>query len=83
MADWIMFLLAIRRDEPEWQQRLSAFYDGYGTPESGEVAQFRQEIYKAMHIGTCAVGSARSGNKEDIARARRELREIAQALLQG
>jgi aminoglycoside phosphotransferase (APT) family kinase protein len=80
MADWIMFLLVIRRGEPEWRQWLSAFYDGYGLPASDESAQFRQEVYRAMHIGTCAVGSARNGNKEDIARARRELCGIAQAL---
>jgi aminoglycoside phosphotransferase (APT) family kinase protein len=80
MADWIMFLLAIRSDEPEWRQRLSAFYERYGASERGEAAQFRQEVYKAMHIGTCAVWSARNGNKEDIARAHRELRKIAQTL---
>ena len=80
MADWIMFLLAIRGGEPEWQPWLSAFYDGYGTPESDGAARFRQEIYKAMHIGTCAVGSARNGNQGDVARARRDLSEIAQVL---
>lgn len=82
MADWIMFLLAIRREETEWQQRLSAFYDGYGTPESSVAVQYRQEVYKALHIGTCAVGSARNGNQEDVARARRDLRGIAQLLPQ-
>ncbi len=79
MADWIMFLLAIRQDEPEWQGRLSAFYEGYGTPDHGRAAQFRLQAYKAMHIGTAVVGSARTGDVETIARGIRDLREIAQA----
>jgi aminoglycoside phosphotransferase (APT) family kinase protein len=80
LADWIMFLLNIRRQEPEWQQPLSAFFDGYGKPDDRAAAQFRQEIYIAMHIGTCAVASARNGNEEDIARAYRDLGEIARSL---
>ena len=80
MADWIMFLLAIRQDRPEWQQRLSAFYDGYGTPGSSEAAQFRQEIYKAMHIGSAAVWCCRNGDEGGIARAYRELGEMPRSL---
>ena len=78
-ADWIMFLWAVRRDEPEWQERLSAFDDGYGAPERDEGTRFRQEVYRAMHIGACAVGAATSGDGDTVARARRELREIARA----
>jgi aminoglycoside phosphotransferase (APT) family kinase protein len=80
MADWIMFLLTIRQDKPEWQQRLCAFYDGYGTPKSSGAAQFRQKIYKAMHIGDAAVWCSRNGDEEGIVRAYRELSEIAQRL---
>ncbi|HUT21520.1 MAG TPA: aminoglycoside phosphotransferase family protein [Anaerolineae bacterium] len=80
MADWIMFLLAIRQDQPEWQPRLSAFYDGYGAPESGEAARLRQEIYKAMHIGLAAVWCSRNGDEESVARAYRDLGEIARSL---
>jgi len=80
MADWIMFLLAIRRDEPEWQPWLSAFYDGYGIPASGPAAHFRQEVYKTMHIGSAAVGALRNGDGKTVARARRDLHEIAQEL---
>jgi aminoglycoside phosphotransferase (APT) family kinase protein len=86
MADWIMFLLAIRRDDPAWQgrrswtARVSAFFEGYGIPTSDGAALFRQEVYKAMHIGLCAVWGAKKGDEGDVARARRELREIARAL---
>jgi len=59
---------------------LSAFYEGYGKPDIHPTARFRQEIYKAMHIGTCAVASARENNKEDMDRADRDLREIARSL---
>jgi hypothetical protein len=75
-----MFLLNIRRQELEWQQPLFAFFDGYGKPDDPAAAQFRQEIYKGMHIGTCAVAGAKNGNEEDIARAYRDLGEIAQSL---
>lgn len=80
LADWIMFLLAIRSKEPEWQQQLSAFNDGYGRSEGIEGTQFRQEIYKAMHIGTSVIWATRNGDAESILRARRELGEIAQVL---
>ena len=80
LADWIMFLLNIRQQEPEWQQPLSAFFDGYGKPDHCAAAQFRQESYIAMHIGTSAVGSARDGNEEDIARAYRDLDQISRSL---
>lgn len=81
MADWIMFPLAVRRDDPAWQQRLSAFYNGYGrTPGSDKAAQFRQEVYKAMHIGLSAVWCLRNGDRKIVTRAYRDLYEIAQAL---
>ena len=80
MADWIMFLLTVRQNKPEWQQRLCAFYDGYRTPKSSGAAQFRQKIYKAMHIGDASVWCSRNGDEEGIVRAYRELSEIAQRL---
>jgi aminoglycoside phosphotransferase (APT) family kinase protein len=80
MADWIMFLLTIRQDKPEWRQRLCAFYDGYGTLQSSGAAQFRQKIYEAMHIGSAAVWCSRNGDEEGVDRAYRELGEIAQSL---
>jgi aminoglycoside phosphotransferase (APT) family kinase protein len=80
MADWIIFLLAVREDEPEWQPRLSAFHAGYGTREHGEAARFRLEIYKAMHIGSAAVWCSTNGDREGVARAYRHLSEMAQSL---
>ena len=80
LADWIMFLLAIRNNETEWQGQLSAFKDGYGMFERNRATLFRQEIYKAMHIGTSVIWATRHGDAESISRARRELGEIAQVL---
>jgi aminoglycoside phosphotransferase (APT) family kinase protein len=80
LADWIMFLLAIRRNDTEWQGQLSAFNDGYGKFENNRATQFRQEVYKAMHIGTSVIWATRNGDTESILRARRELGEIAQVL---
>ena len=80
LADWIMFLLDIRSNDTEWQEQLSAFNEGYGKSERNMATQFRQEIYKAMHIGTSVSWATRHGDTESILRARRELGEIAQAL---
>ena len=80
LADWIMFLLAIRSNETEWQGQISAFSDGYGKSESDPTTQFRQEVYKAMHIGSSVIWATRHGDTESILRARRELGEIAQML---
>ncbi len=79
-ADWIMFLLSIRSEETQWQQPLAAFNHGYGTLEESGTRQFRQEIYKAMHIGSSAVWAAKHGIQEDIERARQDLERIARLL---
>ena len=80
LADWIMFLLDIRSNETEWQHQISAFNNGYGKSESSRSTRFRQEVYKAMHIGTSVIWATRNGDAESILRARRELGEIAQVL---
>jgi aminoglycoside phosphotransferase (APT) family kinase protein len=80
MADWIMFLWGIRRDRPEWKGRFAAFRAGYGTGKDDEATRYRREVYKAMHIGSARVWAARNEDEGGIARAGRELREIAQAL---
>ncbi len=86
MADWIMFLFAIRRDTPEWQNRITAFFNGYGPPDTMPTspfsAQFRQEVYKAMHIGLAAIWGTRNKKREDVAQANIELQTIAQTLPQ-
>lgn len=80
LVDWIMFLLSIRSEERYWQSRLAAFYSGYGALGQSETTQFRQEIYKAMHVGSSAVWAARHGNQEDIQRAHQDLSRIAMVL---
>jgi len=80
LADWIMFCLSIRSEEEEWQGRISAFYQGYGGVDKSTTAQFRQEAYKAMHIGSSVVWGAKHGNREDIERGTRDLHRIAHLL---
>ena len=80
LADWIMFLLSIRSDEKQWQPRVAAFDRGYGALERSESTRFRQEVYKAMHIGSSALWAAQHGNQEDIQRARQDLSRIAALL---
>lgn len=80
LADWMMFLLSIRSEEKYWQPQLAAFYSGYGALRESETTQFRQELYKAMHIGASAVWAARHGNQEDLQRATRDLSRIATLL---
>ncbi|MEM7538674.1 MAG: aminoglycoside phosphotransferase family protein [Chloroflexota bacterium] len=80
MADWIIFLLTIRQSVPKWQPIIQAFYEGYGEPEPNErdvqSAQFRQQIYTAMHIGSSVIWSIRQGHEGGIERGHRELGEI-------
>lgn len=80
LADWIMFLLSIRTDEAEWGPRSAAFQTGYGASPTTATVQFRQEVYKAMHVGLSAVWGARHGNREDIGRARQDLGRISRIL---
>lgn len=80
LVDWIMFLLSIRSEEMYWQSRLAAFYSGYGALGESKTTQFRQEVYKAMHVGSSAVWAARHGNQEDIQRAHQDLGRIAMVL---
>jgi aminoglycoside phosphotransferase (APT) family kinase protein len=76
LADWIMFLLSIRKEEAVWKPRVAAFQAGYGASPPTATMQFRQEVYKAMHIALSAVWSARHGNREDIGRANQDLDRI-------
>jgi aminoglycoside phosphotransferase (APT) family kinase protein len=80
LADWIMFCLSIRSEEEDWQERISAFYQGYGTLEKNPAMQFRREIYNAMHIGSSIVWSVKQGNRDDIERGSEDLRRIADLL---
>jgi aminoglycoside phosphotransferase (APT) family kinase protein len=80
LADWIMFLWSIRSEEAHWQQQLAAFHNGYGPLGNGETMQFRQEVYKAMHIGSSAAWGVRHGNREDVERARQDLLKISRTL---
>jgi aminoglycoside phosphotransferase (APT) family kinase protein/SAM-dependent methyltransferase len=81
MADWTMFLLSIRRDEPEWQQPQTAFWEGYGgVSKSSNATLFREKIYQGMHFGVIVLWYAEKGDTNQVKRAYAELREIAQSL---
>ena len=80
LADWMMFLLSIRRYEEDWQARISAFHEGYGELENNTAMHVRREVYNAMHIGSSVVWGVKHGNREDIERGRQDLERIARLL---
>ena len=80
LADWIMFCLSIRNGDEEWQERISAFHQGYGGLEKGTTTQFRQGVYKAMHVGSSVVWGVKRGNRGDIERGTQDLQRIARFL---
>lgn len=80
-ADWIMFLLAIRQDDPQFQKQSSAFYAGYGSTIRGESERFRQLVYKGMHTGLMYVWGEKHDNQEDLKRAHKELVEIRDQIM--
>jgi hypothetical protein len=80
MADWLMFLLAVRRDELEWAEVQAAFWEAYGMPDNSRGVQFREEIYKAMHLGSVRLWYLKSHNLDNVDRAGYELGQIAQLL---
>jgi aminoglycoside phosphotransferase (APT) family kinase protein len=85
MADWIMFLFHVRREDPDWLDRITAFFNGYGTLDTGpttpEALQFRQTAYQAMHIGLAALWGAKHEKQADVTRAAMELHQLAQILV--
>jgi aminoglycoside phosphotransferase (APT) family kinase protein len=80
LADWCMFLFAIRSEEPEWQTPRAAFFAGYGALAQDRAILFRQEVYKAMHIGSSTVWLAKQGDQESIAKGQRDMGEVVRVL---
>ena len=80
MADMLMFLLAVRRDEPEWQEAQAAFWAAYEPPENGQTAQFRDAVYQAMHLGSVGLWYFKNQKPDVFKRAGEELRKIAHLL---
>ncbi|CAN5467336.1 hypothetical protein BH10CHL1_BH10CHL1_10600 [soil metagenome] len=80
LADWTMFLLAVRRDDPESQLMQAAFWGAYGAVEREHNTQLREEIYKAMYFGNVALWHASRGEMDVVNRAQAELQGIAQEL---
>ncbi|MCB9135164.1 MAG: phosphotransferase [Anaerolineales bacterium] len=83
-ADWIMFLLALRRENPQWEARIATFEAGYGDNEeispAPSHALLRRQIYKAMHIGLAAIWGFRHKREEEMEQATLQLDEIAESL---
>jgi aminoglycoside phosphotransferase (APT) family kinase protein len=83
LADWIIFLLAIRRDEEEWEAPIAAFCESYGPIASNQAARQRLRLYKAMHFGTMAAWYHRQGDAEVVQRALGEASMATTELLNG
>ena len=77
-----MFLLAVRRDEPESQWMQSAFWGAYGEAERNHSVRLREEIYKAMYFGNVALWHASHQEMDVVARAQAELQTITQKLIE-
>ncbi|MCX6048260.1 MAG: aminoglycoside phosphotransferase family protein [Chloroflexi bacterium] len=80
LADWTMFLLAIRRDELASQPVQAAFWEGYGEVADTPNVRLREEIYKAMYFGNVALWHAGRGEQYVVDRAQAELQAIVQTL---
>lgn len=76
MADWTMFILA-HADPDEGH---SYFWQAYGQPEETPGARFRKTVYDGMHAGTALVWSDRNSDEGTLEKAKRTLREVAEAL---
>ncbi|HEY3474252.1 MAG TPA: phosphotransferase [Anaerolineales bacterium] len=76
MADWTMFILA-HADPDEGH---SHFWQAYGRPEETPGARFRKTVYDGMHAGTALVWSARNNDEGTLEKAKRTLRQVAEAL---
>ena len=72
LADWIMFLRSIRRDEQEWQARIAAFHQGYGVLEKSKplprIARIHANLLTNMRKFAGIHGSARSKTGEPFLR---------------
>ncbi len=82
LADWILFLLLIRQEESEWQAIIDAFHEGYGKRANDRATHIRQELYRAMHIGSASVWGVTNGDTNAEERAHRELSDISRTLAQ-
>lgn len=80
MADWLIHLLDIRRDEPAWAEPQATFWQAYGKPEENRARRFRREVYTAMHAGSVRLWCWRNGDTENFIRTGDKLRRITQTL---
>jgi aminoglycoside phosphotransferase (APT) family kinase protein len=83
LADVIIFLLEIRRDEPEWQAPIAAFCDTYGDLTPNDEARLRLTLYKAMHFGNIMAWYNHQSDFDTVRRASAELDEVVTELLKG
>jgi len=80
MADWLMHLLWIRRNEREWEKPQAVFWAAYGRKEQSKMALFREVVYNAMHAGSVSIWASKNRNLDTVARAGRMLKKIGQTL---
>jgi len=80
MADMLMFLLSVRRNETEWEKPQTAFWAAYGRTEQSKVALFREEVYNAMHLGSVSIWCLQNKDLSGVTRAGQALKSIVQIL---
>lgn len=83
LADWIIFLLAIRKGHAEWQEAIAAFCETYGDLTADAQAQQRLTLYKAMHLGNIMAWCHYQGDFDSVPHALADLDDVVTELLQG
>ncbi|WP_437784602.1 phosphotransferase family protein [Sorangium sp. So ce1097] len=79
MADWTMFALSMSAS-PATQPLHDRFWRAYGRPEPTRASAFRAVVYGAMNAGVALPWAVRYGDDDLLHRAKRALREAAEAL---
>jgi aminoglycoside phosphotransferase (APT) family kinase protein len=80
MADWLMFSLSVRRNEPAWEKPQAVFWAAYGRGAQSKADLFREEVYKAMHLGSVSIWCLKNKDGDGLTRAGQELRKIVEIL---
>lgn len=75
MADWTMFMLKWHKPKGA-----TAFWEHYGLVEEGLSSDFRQLVYKGIHIGNAVVEGERLGRKDTLERGYKDIKNIVTQL---
>ncbi|MEM5774381.1 MAG: aminoglycoside phosphotransferase family protein [Anaerolineaceae bacterium] len=83
LADWGMFLLSLRADQPDWRAPIEAFQRGYGAALFRKEVLFRVRLYQGMHIALAMAQAARCADTATLHKGENDLRAIAQHLFES